>query len=473
MKKRFKLDNSLVGIFLKYIILYTLIIIITVFLFDYFSYKNNVQYFKKIDDIFKYQENLINDQYDEIPNNGLSNCDYVVFDENGELIFTTSNSILNYFTYSDCEVIIDYADKSSYKFFYLDSEDKAYLIALEKDNMMTDYVILDKNLKIIEGNLFSTKTYLSETELKIIQGNLFPNKILEKCTYLNSDNQFRTLVFISPVFDEEMYIEQIERQTYMEYALYFIIVFFMLMISYLLKRKLLKKIKPLNNAIESYKESKKIEIDKNNILNDYQNIIDNFETLIKIIEDEKKDKQRIIADISHDLKTPLTTILGYATALEQNIVSDQKKEYYIKSIINKANKANELLNTLIDYSKINHPQYILNLESKINFNEFIREYIISNYDRIQDKEFNLDIEIPEEKNEIYFDKQLLIRVLDNIIENSFKYNPKGTTLLVKIKRSEKGILLYLGDNGEGIDENIKNQIFEPFITSNDSIQKDR
>lgn len=241
MKKRFKLDNSLVGIFLKYIILYTLIIIITVFLFDYFSYKNNVQYFKKIDDIFKYQENLINDQYDEIPNNGLSNCDYVVFDENGELIFTTSNSILNYFTYSDCEVIIDYADKSSYKFFYLDSEDKAYLIALEKDNMMTDYVILDKNLKIIEGNLFSTKTYLSETELKIIQGNLFPNKILEKCTYLNSDNQFRTLVFISPVFDEEMYIEQIERQTYMEYALYFIIVFFMLMISYLLKRKLLKK----------------------------------------------------------------------------------------------------------------------------------------------------------------------------------------------------------------------------------------
>ena len=339
--------------------------------------------------------------------------------------------------------------------------------------MMTDYVILDKNLKIIEGNLFSTKTYLSETELKIIQGNLFPNKILEKCTYLNSDNQFRTLVFISPVFDEEMYIEQIESQTYMEYALYFIIVFFMLMISYLLKRKLLKKIKPLNNAIESYKESKKIEIDKNNILNDYQNIIDNFETLIKIIEDEKKDKQRIIADISHDLKTPLTTILGYATALEQNIVSDQKKEYYIKSIINKANKANELLNTLIDYSKINHPQYILNLESKINFNEFIREYIISNYDRIQDKEFNLDIEIPEEKNEIYFDKQLLIRVLDNIIENSFKYNPKGTTLLVKIKRSEKGILLYLGDNGEGIDENIKNQIFEPFITSNDSIQKDR
>lgn len=131
------------------------------------------------------------------------------------------------------------------------------------------------------------------------------------------------------------------------------------------------------------------------------------------------------------------------------------------------------MNTLIDYSKINHPQYILNLESKINFNEFIREYIISNYDRIQDKEFNLDIEIPEEKNEIYFDKQLLIRVLDNIIENSFKYNPKGTTLLVKIKRSEKGILLYLGDNGEGIDENIKNQIFEPFITSNDSIQKDR
>lgn len=468
MKKRFKFDNSLIGIFFKYIILYTILIMVSVFLFDYFNYQNSLKYFKSIENIFKYQEYLLSESYDEIPKSSISGCNFIVFDDQGEVLYSTNYLIFEGFTYENSEVIIDYASQGTYQCYYLDYEDKTYLITLQNEDKLTNYALLDQDLNIIEGNLFKGKLALTNTELKLIQGNYFVDEKVEKCTYLTYEDQHRTLVFLSPIFDENQYLDQVQNQAYLELILYFLIILFMIFISYLLKRKLLKKIRPLNNAIENYKKGQKVKIDKNQILSDYQNIINNFETLIELIEKEKSDKQRIIADISHDLKTPLTTILGYASAINQGLINLDKRDYYTKSILEKAQKANELLNTLIDYSKINHPQYILNLDKKSNFNEFIREFIISNYQRIEDKEFNLDLEIEEEINEIYFDSQLLTRALDNLLENAFKYNCKGTTLLVKVKRQDNRILFYFGDNGIGISENIKNSIFEPFVTSNNA-----
>ena len=261
------------------------------------------------------------------------------------------------------------------------------------------------------------------------------------------------MVFANIDLTESQYLNSIDNYNINFYIIYILIVVLMILISLLLKRNLLKKIQPINKAILSYKKSGEYKINDEAILGDYKIIMDSFQDLTKELKKNQEDKERIIADISHDLKTPLTSIIGYSNALANNIVDINKQQTYLQLINEKAILANNLLNSLVEYSKINHPEYRLNLET-INICELIRNYVISIYERISQKGFLVEVDIPEEKHLVELDKSLFLRVIDNIVDNSLKYNPSGTTLYFKLEAENNAILLYIGDNGVGIEARI-------------------
>lgn len=457
------------GIFFSYILAYTLIIIFLVFAVDYINYKNSLKYFNTIDNIINHNEYLINDLYNKIPKNDYYGCNFIVYDENYNPIFTTDDDFFNDLNADNIEFIVDNISNTSYKVYYLDNDERAYLVALVKDNEINNelqsYLILNKNLEIVGGDLFSDKKSLSPDQFKILEKNLIIGYDLKKCQYLNYNNEKRILVFANIDLTESQYLNSIDNYNINFYIIYILIVVLMILISLLLKRNLLNKIQPINKAILSYKKSGEYKINDEAILGDYKIIMDSFQDLTKELKKNQEDKERIIADISHDLKTPLTSIIGYSNALANNIVDINKQQTYLQLINEKAILANNLLNSLVEYSKINHPEYRLNLET-INICELIRNYVISIYERISQKGFLVEVDIPEEKHLVELDKSLFLRVIDNIVDNSLKYNSSGTTLFFKLEAENNAILLYIGDNGVGIDAEIKERIFEPFITSN-------
>lgn len=202
----------------------------------------------------------------------------------------------------------------------------------------------------------------------------------------------------------------------------------------------------------------------------YKEISKQLEITAKELEDKNKElllieesKKKMLADISHDLKTPITTIQGYSKALYEGMVStpDQEKKY-LKYIYDKSIRVSTLIDDLFMFSKLDNPEFPTCKEER-DICEFVRQVMVEYYDLIDEKGMNLLVDIPNTKIVYSFDQKLFYRVISNLLENALKYNPKHTKILVKVRKSTDQIEIEMADNGIEIPEEIANRLFEAFF----------
>ena len=178
-----------------------------------------------------------------------------------------------------------------------------------------------------------------------------------------------------------------------------------------------------------------------------------------------QERQRIIADVSHDLKTPLTVIQGYSKAFIDGLVPENKKNQYLNAIYNKSILAVNQLESLFSYINMEHPEYKLNRE-RIDINSKTKDYLAEKYNEISLNKFNLEVDIPDKENYVNVDFNAFKRIYDNLISNTMKYNQPGVTIYFQITTDKNYVYLNVGDNGIGVADNIKDTIFDAFVTSN-------
>lgn len=203
--------------------------------------------------------------------------------------------------------------------------------------------------------------------------------------------------------------------------------------------------------------------------NEFRNLGNAFNIMASKIEEETKLRQRseearkrLILDISHDLKTPLASVLGYSDYLIQN--PDLPKEDMIKylSVIKRnSERSNNLIRDLFEFSKLDSWNFILSLK-KQDICEFLREFIASYIPILEEKGFNYDFDIPENEIILQFDSESLDRALGNIVNNSIKYNPSGTTLRIYCFVRDNYVNIVISDNGVGIPKEDAESMFDPF-----------
>jgi signal transduction histidine kinase len=188
-----------------------------------------------------------------------------------------------------------------------------------------------------------------------------------------------------------------------------------------------------------------------------------------ILEESKK---RMLADLSHDLKTPMTSIQGYSRALYEGMVAEEEqKQKYLKYIYDKSIRVTALIDELFMFSKLDNPDFPIQREES-DLYEFVRGVILEFYDQFQQKEMDLDIDLPEEKLVYSFDSKLLYRALANILENTIKYNPEQTDVYIRMGNLNDMVTLEIGDNGVGINEDIVETLFDPFVRGDRSRKND-
>ncbi|MDS0528168.1 HAMP domain-containing histidine kinase [Clostridium sp. SHJSY1] len=186
----------------------------------------------------------------------------------------------------------------------------------------------------------------------------------------------------------------------------------------------------------------------------------------------EQSKTRMLMDLSHDIKTPITTIRGFSAALYEGLIEEEeKKERYYKTIYNKAEHVGELVDDLFEFVKMDSTQYVLKLQ-KIDICEFIRQVIVNYYDELEEKNFELIVKIPEEAINLKIDAKLFKRVISNLIQNSIKYNPIGTKLRVEVKEFKRYVIIEIADSGIGIKSEIQDKVFDPFVRGDESRSSD-
>lgn len=171
------------------------------------------------------------------------------------------------------------------------------------------------------------------------------------------------------------------------------------------------------------------------------------------------DKKRnlLLSDIAHDIKTPITTICGYARALSEGVAEEGKRQAYLDVIYAKAMRMDELISLLFEYVKLESEGFVLHMKRE-DFAELVREMTALLYTDFEEKRMALVTEITEEEMPLKMDSLQLGRAVTNLLTNALRYGKEGGRVLVRLSDYE----LTVADEGEPIDSDLAAHIFEPF-----------
>lgn len=187
--------------------------------------------------------------------------------------------------------------------------------------------------------------------------------------------------------------------------------------------------------------------------------------LKKNSEQEKRietERNMLIANLSHDMRTPITSIKGYLEGIRDGVAdSPEKMQKYLDTIYNKALILERLVDNMTQYSELElgRMQYAFEF---INLTEYLRDLEEDYRQSLEDSGYHLDVNFLDMPLTVVADRDKLKRVLDNLLSNAIKYNKEGGTVSLATQTDGKGVLLSITDTGMGIKESDISQVFIGF-----------
>ena len=174
--------------------------------------------------------------------------------------------------------------------------------------------------------------------------------------------------------------------------------------------------------------------------------------------------KKMLSNISHDIKTPMTVILGYLEIMRINGTSTDKM---LGKIEQKAENVMELINQFFTLAKLESGDMDIEL-SRIDVCEVCRESILDFYGILTNKNFQVDIDIPETSVYVHGNKEAIQRILFNLISNVIRYGADGKYLGISLRTDKNAVFIDVIDKGKGIDKNFAASVFDRLFTMEDS-----
>lgn len=172
-------------------------------------------------------------------------------------------------------------------------------------------------------------------------------------------------------------------------------------------------------------------------------------------------KNDLIVYLAHDLKTPLTSVIGYLTLLrDENKISEELREKYLSIALNKAERLEDLINEFFEITRFNLSNLTLEL-SRVNFSRMLEQITYEFQPQLKEKGLHCELTVPPEL-EIRCDVDKMQRVLDNLIRNAINYSFPGGAIEISVIRENGTITLHFVNHGNTIPPDKLNRIFEQF-----------
>lgn len=178
-------------------------------------------------------------------------------------------------------------------------------------------------------------------------------------------------------------------------------------------------------------------------------------------EQSKQAMAQVLTNISHDIRTPLTVLKGNSEMLS-NITNDPSMPENVHAMADKIDrKADDLISTINDYftmSKIASGDLPIKLK-KENVSRLFQDTILDYYDLLEQKQFEVDIQIPDPPIFAYIDNEALQRILKNLIDNAIRHGGDGKYLSLRLTTSNGNSIIEIEDHGNGMSPQQQKQIF--------------
>ena len=174
--------------------------------------------------------------------------------------------------------------------------------------------------------------------------------------------------------------------------------------------------------------------------------------------------QKMLSNISHDIKTPMTVILGYLEIMQ---LSETISAEMLKKVEDKAQGVMEMIDQFFTLSKIESGDMEIEL-ARVDICEICRESVLDFYELLSDKKFQVNMNIPEMPIFVQGNKEALQRILLNLISNVIRYGADGKYLEILLRNEERNVYVEVTDKGKGIDKMFADSIFDRLFTMEDS-----
>ena len=466
--------RSLIQTSIVSMVLYTIVIVSLILSASTLVSNHINRSFPNMSDILTHDKKLKNELYVDLPNHILDHGKLLIYDEANQVIFTNDKDAEKTLK----NVPLDFIPSYEYLQYYNvstteNNEDYYWIIERIEYSPTTDQYLetgicyLDKFYRVVDGNIFTEKAVLSEKELRIMQGTFNEDEMIEKHSFVTNKGMTRTLVYISKNLQYSQY-EKVVQEANIIWLYIGGMVIFLLFAAVLLGSRFVKKgIRPLQNAMSAYAKGEAYDLNAHQVPVEYENVVITFNNLVQSLEASQNEKQRMLADISHDLRTPLTVIKGYSQAFMDDIVSEDKAKQYMEVIHQKADLCSKLIDTLIIYTKLDHPDYVLN-KIELDLSVLCLNYLAQKYQELEINNMSLDVDIPEENIFFHCDEEMMIRLFDNLISNAIKYAGADTELIFYLRKERNQIVIKIADTGKGIPSEIRQNLFDAFIVADET-----
>ena len=187
-------------------------------------------------------------------------------------------------------------------------------------------------------------------------------------------------------------------------------------------------------------------------------IIVSYEDRLASFRQTEENNKQLMTSLSHDVRTPLTTLIGYLDAAHKGIVTGKDKDDYIETARRKAHDLKEYIDVLFDWFKLNSDEFVIAMD-KVETVELTRNILIDWIPVFEDKQIDYSIDIPEQPFWVKLDSDAYMRILNNLIQNVISHS-HADKIGISLSKQHKNIKILVMDNGIGIEKEDLEHIFE-------------
>jgi len=339
-----------------------------------------------------------------------------------------------------------------------------------------DYMLLDENYDLIDtypyDYFYTYKTYLGDINALILEEKPIISSMDEQLFKEFKYQSHKYIAVIKPVIIENsrtylVVFASMEQMEAIQLGINLILVFisfFMMIVGFFMSIMSAKKISKPFSLINSHIRNMahrnfgtEIEVP---IVDELKEFVENINYLSEQLSQQEESQKVFFQNISHDLRTPLMTISGYAEAIMYDVLEPKESA---KIILNESQKMKKMVEEIMFISRL---ETDLDLPCEwLDITELIVERIKVNEPLALDRKLLLELEKSNEVCLLFCNRESMIRCFENLLQNAMRY--ARTKIQCKVMVSENSISLLLHDDGPGFDEELFDQLFERFKKGNE------
>lgn len=237
--------------------------------------------------------------------------------------------------------------------------------------------------------------------------------------------------------------------------------FVVLFSSYFIAKRIINPFVDMNHIVQCYSKgdfSQRIPVQGKD---EASQLGRSFNEMADQLKNLEVTRQSFVANVSHELRSPLTSMKGFLEAMMDGTIPTEEHDHYIDIVLSETRRMTAMVNDLLDLARIESGIITVNYEV-FDINELVRRTLITFEARISEKQMELDVRFANEQTFVYADSNQISQVLRNLIDNAIKYSPEGRTLLVSTYALRKEVYVTIRDTGVGIPAEDVPHIFDRF-----------